>query len=255
MGTYGTPSVRRARRPLVHAIPRPPPRASPRPSAGQHMTTARRLDFWEEFLIGGAAAAVSKTAAAPIERVKLMVQNQNEMMKSRSIARPYRGVADCFRRVYAEEGVLPFWRGNVPNVLRSPPGGHCRPSPRLPLHSSAPVGGWGGQGGLQTRPPPPFAPTSRQRSALIWFALQCNKSKQCTESRTYDHRPVSRGYMRAQYLLLMALCPPPPLSSDWAEFRWPSASHTPWGAHRALCPRCAKKSAVSHPRQPRVPGS
>ena len=46
---------------------------------------------------------------------------------------------------------------------------------------------------------------SRQHSALIWFALQCNKSKQCTESRSYDHIPVSWGYMRPQYPLLMAL--------------------------------------------------
>ena len=35
-----------------------------------------KLGFWEDFLIGGVAAAVSKTAAAPIERVKLLIQNQ-----------------------------------------------------------------------------------------------------------------------------------------------------------------------------------
>jgi hypothetical protein len=29
-----------------------------------------------DFLMGGVAAAVSKTAAAPIERVKLLIQNQ-----------------------------------------------------------------------------------------------------------------------------------------------------------------------------------
>ena len=30
--------------------------------------------------------------------------------------------------------------------------------------------------------------------ALIWFALQCSKSKQSTVSRGYDHIPVSWGY-------------------------------------------------------------
>jgi len=30
--------------------------------------------------MGGVSAAVSKTAAAPIERVKLLIQNQDEMM-------------------------------------------------------------------------------------------------------------------------------------------------------------------------------
>ena len=29
-----------------------------------------------DFLMGGVSAAVSKTAAAPIERVKLLIQNQ-----------------------------------------------------------------------------------------------------------------------------------------------------------------------------------
>ena len=50
------------------------------------------------------------------------------------------------------------------------------------------------------RPPAPHPPlNSRQHSALIWFALQSSKSKQCTEIRGDDHMPVSRGYMRAQY--------------------------------------------------------
>jgi hypothetical protein len=32
--------------------------------------------FVVDFLMGGVSAAVSKTAAAPIERVKLLIQNQ-----------------------------------------------------------------------------------------------------------------------------------------------------------------------------------
>jgi hypothetical protein len=32
--------------------------------------------FLIDFLMGGVSAAVSKTAAAPIERVKLLIQNQ-----------------------------------------------------------------------------------------------------------------------------------------------------------------------------------
>jgi solute carrier family 25 (adenine nucleotide translocator) protein 4/5/6/31 len=32
--------------------------------------------FMVDFLMGGVSAAVSKTAAAPIERVKLLIQNQ-----------------------------------------------------------------------------------------------------------------------------------------------------------------------------------
>jgi len=74
--------------------------------------------FLLDFGMGGVSAAVSKTAAAPIERVKLLIQNQDEMIKSGRLASPYKGIGDCFRRVIAEEGVGSLWRGNLANVLR-----------------------------------------------------------------------------------------------------------------------------------------
>jgi len=76
------------------------------------------LSFAENFLLSGAAAVISKTAAAPIERVKLMVQNQDEMIKSGRLKEPYKGVLDCGRRIMSEEGIIPFWRGNLANCLR-----------------------------------------------------------------------------------------------------------------------------------------
>ena len=45
----------------------------------------QKLGFFESFMLSGVAAGVSKTAAAPIERVKLLVQNQDEMIKQVSI--------------------------------------------------------------------------------------------------------------------------------------------------------------------------
>ena len=72
----------------------------------------QKLGFAENFMLSGVAAAVSKTAAAPIERVKLLVQNQAEMIKQGRLDRPYTGVVDCVKRTLASEGVLPFWRGN-----------------------------------------------------------------------------------------------------------------------------------------------
>merc|ERR1740123_1600299 len=67
----------------------------------------QKLGFLESFMLSGVAAGVSKTAAAPIERVKLGRLNK-----------PYAGVMDCTKRVLATEGVYPFWRGNLANVLR-----------------------------------------------------------------------------------------------------------------------------------------
>jgi len=78
----------------------------------------RKLGFFENFMLSGVAAGVSKTAAAPIERVKLLVQNQNEMIKQGILDRPYKGVIDCTTRVMKTEGFFHFWRGNLANVLR-----------------------------------------------------------------------------------------------------------------------------------------
>jgi solute carrier family 25 (adenine nucleotide translocator) protein 4/5/6/31 len=68
--------------------------------------------------MGGVSAAVSKTAAAPIERVKLLIQNQDEMIKQGRLASPYKGIGDCFSRTMADEGMVALWRGNTANVIR-----------------------------------------------------------------------------------------------------------------------------------------
>ncbi|KAF9080411.1 ADP,ATP carrier protein 1, mitochondrial, partial [Mortierella sp. AD031] len=73
--------------------------------------------FAADFLMGGVSAAVSKTAAAPIERIKLLLQNQDEMLKTGRLSHPYKGITDCFKRVIADEGIKPLWRGNTANVI------------------------------------------------------------------------------------------------------------------------------------------
>jgi len=82
------------------------------------MGDAKKLGFVENFMLAGVAAGVSKTAAAPIERIKLLVQNQDEMIKQGRLDKPYKGVIDCTTRVLKTEGVYPLWRGNLANVLR-----------------------------------------------------------------------------------------------------------------------------------------
>jgi len=82
------------------------------------MAGQKKLGFAENFALSGAAAIISKTAAAPIERVKLLVQNQDEMLKSGRLEKPYSGVVDCTLRTMRTEGVLSFWRGNLANCIR-----------------------------------------------------------------------------------------------------------------------------------------
>lgn len=74
--------------------------------------------FVVDFLMGGVSAAVSKTAAAPIERIKLLIQNQDEMIKAGRLDRKYNGIIDCFKRTMADEGTVSLWRGNTANVIR-----------------------------------------------------------------------------------------------------------------------------------------
>ncbi|TYI35692.1 hypothetical protein ES332_A03G092800v1 [Gossypium tomentosum] len=74
--------------------------------------------FSMDFVMAGMAAIMSKSAAAPIERVKLLLQNQGEMIKRGSLQKPYNGVGDCFKRVLKDEGLFSFWRGNQANFIR-----------------------------------------------------------------------------------------------------------------------------------------
>ena len=46
------------------------------------MGDKKKLGFVENFMLAGVAAGVSKTAAAPIERVKLLVQNQVGLLRN-----------------------------------------------------------------------------------------------------------------------------------------------------------------------------
>lgn len=75
--------------------------------------------FIIDFIAGGVAGAISKTIAAPLERVKLLMQTQdaNPLIVSGEYAR-YTSMWDTASRVYHEQGCLAFWRGNLPNVLR-----------------------------------------------------------------------------------------------------------------------------------------
>lgn len=92
--------------------------------------------FLIDFLAGGISAAVSKTAVAPLERVKLLLQVQHTSKQIRPEDR-YKGISfsiqikiiflyllillgmmDAFIRIPKETGFLSFWRGNLANVIR-----------------------------------------------------------------------------------------------------------------------------------------
>jgi len=77
-----------------------------------------KSNFVVDFLLGGTSAAISKTATAPIERVKLLLQTQDANKAIIESGKKYTGIVDCFTRVAREEGLQALWRGNFVNVLR-----------------------------------------------------------------------------------------------------------------------------------------
>ncbi|XP_014216663.1 ADP/ATP translocase 3-like [Copidosoma floridanum] len=73
--------------------------------------------FFIDFMSAGISAAVAKTAVAPIERVKLLLQVQHASKQIKS-DQQYKGIIDVLVRVPRETGFLSLWRGNLANVIR-----------------------------------------------------------------------------------------------------------------------------------------
>lgn len=69
-----------------------------------------------DFMAGGISGAIAKTLAAPMERVKLLLQTQeaNKQLTGKN----YSGIVNCFTRCVKEEGFVSLWRGNWANVIR-----------------------------------------------------------------------------------------------------------------------------------------
>jgi len=77
------------------------------------------MNFLQDFALGGVSGAIAKTCTAPIERVKLIIQTQDANPRIRSGEVPrYTGIANCFTRVFNEQGFWAFWRGNFTNIIR-----------------------------------------------------------------------------------------------------------------------------------------
>merc|ERR1719153_1127641 len=104
----------------------------------------KKLGFFESFMLSGVAAGVSKTAAAPIERIKLLVQNQDEMIKQGRLDKPYNGSLTASdvslpQRVSTHCGVVTWpmsFVTSLPRLLTSPSRTALRqssPPPRTPL--------------------------------------------------------------------------------------------------------------------------
>ncbi|CAL9109670.1 unnamed protein product [Musa acuminata var. zebrina] len=70
--------------------------------------------YVKELIAGGAAGAFSKTAVAPLERIKIILQTRTEGFKSL-------GILQSLRKLWQHEGFFGFYKGNGASVLRIVP--------------------------------------------------------------------------------------------------------------------------------------
>lgn len=70
--------------------------------------------YVKELIAGGAAGAFSKTAVAPLERLKILLQTRSDEFKSLGILR-------SMKNLKQHEGLLGFYKGNGASVLRIVP--------------------------------------------------------------------------------------------------------------------------------------
>lgn len=80
--------------------------------------SGQKQTFLSNFMISSISGGFSKTISAPIERVKLLLQNQFILD---TLENKYKGNVDCFARIYKEQGFLAYWRGNMSNIVRYAP--------------------------------------------------------------------------------------------------------------------------------------
>eukprot|EP01137_Pigoraptor_chileana_P016101 Opistho-2@434 len=73
--------------------------------------------WWRHLVAGGLAGAVSRTATAPLDRLKTILQVQKKAAKGA----PRQSVWGEFRRLIVEGGFRSMWRGNGVNVVKIAP--------------------------------------------------------------------------------------------------------------------------------------
>jgi solute carrier family 25 (adenine nucleotide translocator) protein 4/5/6/31 len=63
-------------------------------------------------------ASVSKSAVAPLERVRLILQTQSVNSLASGEEHTIKTTIECVKRIYSDQGVLAFWKGNMVVCLK-----------------------------------------------------------------------------------------------------------------------------------------
>lgn len=86
------------------------------------MSEEKKVNPLINLAAGGISGAFSKTLTAPLEKVKLAIQNQDSDPRVISgEMKRYSGMGDAFKRHISELGPSSLWRGNFANCIRYVP--------------------------------------------------------------------------------------------------------------------------------------
>ena len=83
-----------------------------------HRSDMTSKQVMKSFISGGIAGVVSKTLAAPIERVKYIYLVILYLSQTRDTPFTYRAFFKDFADIVRNHGVLNLWRGNIMNVAK-----------------------------------------------------------------------------------------------------------------------------------------
>jgi solute carrier family 25 (adenine nucleotide translocator) protein 4/5/6/31 len=80
--------------------------------------TNQKYGSISSYLINAASASLTKTLIAPLERVKILRQTEQELVNQRKLGVGYRGSFCCILEIFKKEGLASFWRGNSNYTIR-----------------------------------------------------------------------------------------------------------------------------------------
>ncbi|KAJ3053908.1 hypothetical protein HK097_003098 [Rhizophlyctis rosea] len=85
-----------------------------------NMISATVLERMKYFLAGGVAGAVSRTATAPLDRLKVLLVNQTSN-PPKGLGNHIRAIRAALSQIYQDGGISSFYRGNGLNIVKIVP--------------------------------------------------------------------------------------------------------------------------------------
>jgi solute carrier family 25 (adenine nucleotide translocator) protein 4/5/6/31 len=107
------PTIRRS--PTPNRPPPPRRHSSAAPAPPKKLTYADLVNqLATDFCIG----TVAKSAVAPMERIRLVLQTQSLNPLTSGEVQTIKTTIECVKRIYSDQGILGFWKGNLVICLR-----------------------------------------------------------------------------------------------------------------------------------------